>query len=103
MNFDRQIRLVTRDRGKVYGNPLDHFATIDTMKKAMSSCPHNGVRHALEMMACKMARLCETPDHFDSALDIAGYARVICMINDEEEKRDGTPTKPRRQPSSVSY
>jgi hypothetical protein len=31
----------------------------------------------------------DNPDHLDSAIDIAGYARTIVMALDEQEKRDG--------------
>jgi hypothetical protein len=41
------------------------------------------------MIGVKMARLCTTPDHLDSLIDIAGYARTIAMIHDERDRRDG--------------
>jgi hypothetical protein len=40
------------------------------------------------MIADKMARLCHSPTHFDSWLDIAGYARTAVMMLDERERRD---------------
>ena len=88
-NFDVAIKRVTQDRGKSYGHPLDDFARISLMKYALRACPHDEVRHALEMIACKMSRLCSNPSHSDSVHDIAGYARTISMLLDEEEKRNG--------------
>jgi hypothetical protein len=88
-DFDVAINRVTQDRGKDYGHPLDDFARINLMKYALRSCPHDEVRHALEMIAVKMSRLCSTPSHSDSVHDIAGYARTICILLDEEEKRNG--------------
>ena len=38
------------------------------------------------MIAVKMSRLCNSPKHIDSIIDIAGYARTIAMILDKEEE-----------------
>ena len=86
--FDLGIRLVTEERGAVYGHPLDDFRRIAAFKEILSACPHPEVRHALEMIANKMSRLCSTPSHSDSILDIAGYARNIAMLLDEEKRRN---------------
>jgi hypothetical protein len=91
--FDAAIKTITQDRGASYGHPLDDFHTAQKIKAAVSACPHTEVRHALEMIGVKMARLCTTPSHTDSVVDIAGYARTIVMIIDEEEKRRGRRTK----------
>lgn len=88
-DFDETIKRVTQRRGKDYGHPLDDFARISLMKYALKSCPHDEVRHALEMIAVKMSRLCSAPSHSDSVHDIAGYARTICILLDEEENRNG--------------
>lgn len=87
--FDKAIRDVTIDRGGVYGHPVDDFQFAHEIKEAVCLCPHPQVRHALEMIGVKMARLVTTPDHIDSVIDIAGYARTIVMILDEEERRNG--------------
>jgi hypothetical protein len=86
--FDEAIQSVTQDRGKTYGHPSDDFKKINAVKAAVSSCPHPEIRHAMEMIGLKMARLCRTPDHLDSIIDIAGYARTMAMILDKE-KEDG--------------
>jgi hypothetical protein len=88
-DFDAAIKRVTYCRGKDYGHPLDDFARISLIKYALRSCPHDEVRHALEMIAVKMSRLCSTPSHADSVHDIAGYAKTICILLDEEENRNG--------------
>lgn len=72
-----------------YGHPLDDFARASLIKYAVSACSHNEVRHALEMIGVKMSRLCHGPPFsLDSAIDIAGYARCIAMILDEEDRRN---------------
>ena len=84
--FDTSIRVVTDERS-AYGHPLDDFIQVNMIKVAVSGCPDPAVRHALEMIGVKLARLVTTPDHIDSIIDIAGYARTIAMILDEREKR----------------
>jgi len=88
-DFDKAIRRVTQDRFKDYGHPLDGFMCAALIKDAVAPCPHPAVRHALEQIGVKMSRLCSDPSHSDSVHDIAGYARCISMILDEEEKRNG--------------
>tara|TARA_R110000803_G_scaffold184221_1_gene246572 strand:- start:233 stop:526 length:294 start_codon:yes stop_codon:yes gene_type:complete len=86
--FDFFIKEITQKRGAIYGHPLDDFAIAQMIKDAVCSCPNTEVRHALEMIGVKMARLCTTPSHTDSVIDIAGYARTIVLILDEKERRD---------------
>lgn len=90
--FDAAMTKVTQERGAVYGHPVDDFARVDNFKDEISECGDPLVRHALEMIAVKIARLIQSPDHLDSAIDIAGYARTICMIHDERARR--LPQKP---------
>ncbi len=90
--FDQKMQRVTVDRGSVYGHPLDHFTKINYLKEGVQSCPDPVIRHVLEQICIKLARLCETPDHFDSILDIGGYARTMCMALDEGEERNANRT-----------
>ena len=86
--FDKALQIITDDRGKDYGHPKDDFAKAQMIKAAVASCPHTEVRHALEMIGVKMARLTTSPTHLDSVIDIAGYARTIAMILDKEQEDD---------------
>ena len=86
LSFDDATQKITQARGEDYGHPKGDFARIAKLKEALSDCPHPEIRHALEMIAVKMSRLCNSPKHLDSIVDIAGYARTIAMIIDEEEK-----------------
>ena len=85
--FDEAIKTITAERGLDYGHPLDDFGIASLIKCAVKSCPNTEVRHALEMIGVKMARLCTSPHHVDSVVDIAGYARTIVMILDEQKVR----------------
>lgn len=84
--FDAAIQTITKERGKDYGHPADDFARVDLIKQAVADCPHPAIRHALEMIGVKLARLTTSPDHLDSVIDIAGYARTIVMILDREKE-----------------
>lgn len=91
--FDNLMERLTQDRGSVYGHPLDDFTRVSILKTVISQCADPQVRHALEMIAVKIARLIQTPDHEDSAIDVAGYARTICMVHDERRRREDKKIK----------
>lgn len=86
--FDAEVINATEVRGPEYGHPLDDFERAQILIQAVGGCPHAAIRHALGMICVKMSRLVSSPKHIDSVVDIAGYARTIAMIIDEEEKRD---------------
>lgn len=85
-------RLTSQDRNKSYGHPLENFTDTAAL--------FTGILHAagkldrtqritadeamVLMIAVKLARLARTPDHQDSQIDIAGYARTLEMA---QEKR----------------
>ncbi len=82
--FDAAIAKVTDERGKVYGHPADDFAKVAHMAQAIEDCADPRIKHALYMILVKVARLAETPDHVDSWIDVAGYARTGVMILDRK-------------------
>jgi hypothetical protein len=49
---------------------------------------------ALCMVGVKLARLAHTPDHVDSLIDVAGYARIVEMIGEERLRRLYAATEP---------
>jgi hypothetical protein len=89
-DFDAALQTVTQERGAVYGSPLDDFEIAQEIKAAVAACEDIAIRHAMEMIAVKLARLTHTPTHVDSIIDIAGYARTMVMILDERRHRDET-------------
>lgn len=66
--------IAATDRRAIYGEPSVHFARVAHLKEITSQCPDPLVRHCLDQIADKMARLVQTPNYEDGLLDIAGYA-----------------------------
>ena len=91
--FDEGIASVTKERGKDYGHPADDFARVAGFKKLIADCDDPLLRHVLEMIEVKVSRLVENPYHFDSWLDVAGYARTACMAIDrmQQNAHEGNP------------
>ncbi len=74
------INITTSDRNAAYGKPEDNFANIaaywssyltQSTKVDIVISPQD-VAHMMILM--KVARLATNPSHYDSLLDIAGYA-----------------------------
>lgn len=84
--FDEALKSITTERGAVYGHPADDFAAAAKLKAALPEFSDPRIRHVAEMIAIKLARLSATPNHLDSWIDIAGYARTAVMILDRETK-----------------
>ena len=81
--LDEALAIVSKDRNAAYGNPEDNFANIaaywnsyltQRSGHATISVQLNGQDIAHMMILMKMARLATNPAHYDSLLDIAGYA-----------------------------
>lgn len=80
--LDEAAQAVDRDRQEDYGHPYDDFRKVTGAAKALGVDPLSGpLHHALYMVLVKVARLVETPDHHDSIVDVAGYARTyeLCL------------------------
>ena len=82
--FDETARDITDVRGAVYGKVKNDFGRAMRLKAVVAECKDPLARHALEMICVKMARLIQSPDHLDSWIDIAGYARTGVMVTDKE-------------------
>lgn len=84
--------ITSNDRNKAYGNPEDNFRNIAAywMKYLTQSTDLDivitpqDVAHMMILM--KMARLATNPSHYDSLLDIAGYA--ACAADCQQSSRD---------------
>lgn len=75
-------RTTDHDRQEAYGNPSDSHARIAALWSIILETPVTAERVALCMVATKIARLLSEPTHFDSIVDLAGYARVYQRITD---------------------
>lgn len=68
--------LVDGPREATYGHPADDFFAVASAAAILGVDPTAGpLDHALYMILVKIQRLVQTPDHRDSIVDIAGYAR----------------------------
>ncbi len=87
--LDEAAKLVDNDRNHTYGEPADDFGRVSDAARALEIDPgKDPLHHALYMILVKLSRLVHTPDHHDSVVDIAGYARtyqkVLERLNDQD-------------------
>lgn len=83
---DEAKRIVTGARRAAYGKPEDNFARIARFWQAYFVNTGRDVEIAAGdvsplMRLMKEARLCETPDHRDSYVDIVGYTLTGAEVN----------------------
>ena len=79
--------LIHGARNKDYGHPLDDFTKTAKIWSAVLGVPVTAEQVALCMIGVKMSRLCNTPGHEDSVIDIAGYAGTYEMVREERHRR----------------
>ena len=85
--LDEAEIVVSGDRQDVYGSPLKDFTAIAKMWQAYWAkkdyklfTPHDVANF---MIMVKIARLANSPNHRDSKVDIAGYARCMEILEGE--------------------
>lgn len=88
--FDSAYAVVTADRRDVYGDPQDTYRRVAALRSVVDECPDPQVREIIGMIATKLVRLVQTPDHLDSWVDIAGYARCGVMLLDGRQRASGS-------------
>jgi hypothetical protein len=78
--FDQAAETIGHDRTEDYGDPALSFIRIAKMWSAIVGAPITAQQVAHMMIALKISRLQQQPDHLDSYIDIVGYARcaVLC-------------------------
>ena len=81
--FDVELADTVSERGRDYGPPAVDFARAAALKAVVAECNDPVMRHALDMICVKIARLINHPSHFDSIKDIAGYCRTMTMVMDD--------------------
>ena len=72
------------ERQEVYGHPIIMAERVSSMFFEMTGIDLSPGQCIQFMMAMKLARLVETPDHRDSWLDLAGYVEVLDRLDDAD-------------------
>lgn len=65
--------IINGERAVDYGSATDNFKRIADLWSVVFGHPVTVEQVTLCMIGLKMARLCNTPGHEDSWMDIAGY------------------------------
>ena len=87
-DFDQTITDIVNERGADYGHPLDDFKRAAALKAVLAECSDPVLRHAMEMICVKLARLIHNPTHLDSINDIGGDARTMLMVIEKRQEHD---------------
>lgn len=73
--LEEAARVTSEERERDYGHPLRNHERIADIWSVILGIRVSPSQVALCMAGTKIARLIETPDHRDSVVDLAGYAR----------------------------
>jgi len=104
-----QAKDAVKERGEHYGKPADNFTIAAAFYEAHLGVPVTpfdvGAMHILN----KLARLHSDPTHFDSWVDIAGYAAVTCEAiydivdtqHPREDQQNIVPMRPQKDLSDL--
>ena len=71
-------------RSVTYGDPLTNHTRIAELWSTILSTPVSGSQVYACMVAVKLSRLVQSPQHLDSWMDIAGYVALAAEACDEE-------------------
>lgn len=76
--------LISGERHHTYGSALEDFTRTGRLWAALLGVDHIGPEKvALCMAALKMSRLCHSPGHNDSWIDLCGYAGLGAQVAGE--------------------
>jgi hypothetical protein len=79
---------VLQDRNKTYGGPEDSFKTTAAFWTTFLGVEIKASDVAAMLALLKLARIAANPTHYDSYVDLAGYAacgaEVACSVNPEK-------------------
>ena len=81
--LEKADEFISASRDEIYGDPARNHERVAEMWSAILGIDVKAEEVALCMIAVKMSRLCQTPQHEDSWVDIAGYAALGGEIADE--------------------
>jgi len=81
LNILEEANNVTHgERLERYGPPAENFKRISEIASAMTGKEITSEDAVLVLMAVKLARLRQSPDHRDSIVDVAGYAWCLAEV-----------------------
>jgi hypothetical protein len=86
--------LVNGDREDDYGEPLENHRRIAGMWSAITGHEYTPEMVALMMIGLKLARLSRRTNHFDSWVDVAGYAALGWEMASREPRCKTHPDAP---------
>jgi len=81
-------RLINQNRQAAYGHPLDNWGRTARIWSEILGTQVTPEQAILCMVGTKLARLVQSPGHRDSIVDVAGYAGLIEMVQDERKRRE---------------
>ncbi|MFJ5532461.1 DUF6378 domain-containing protein [Streptomyces sp. NPDC093261] len=86
LTVEQEAALLTRDgdRQRTYGHPREDYTRVAWMWSAILGAEVTAEQAALCMVAVKISRLCHTPEHRDSVVDLIGYGIVYDRIVRED-------------------
>jgi hypothetical protein len=82
--LEEVARITSSDRQKVYGHPLEDWTRTAKMWSAILGVEVTAAQCCLCMVAVKVSRLCKSPLHRDSVVDVLGYARCYAQVQGME-------------------
>ena len=80
--LEEAARLTSGDRDGTYGHPYVDYTRTAQLWSGILGAEVTAEQAILCMIAVKLSRLCHSPGHRDSIVDIAGYARCYERVTD---------------------
>lgn len=80
--FLLRVASTIKDRAQTHGDPRRTFEAIARRWSDIFGVQVTPAQVALALADLKIARLCHDPNNADGALDLAGYATLLALLQD---------------------